>query len=385
MPLYRAIGLMSGTSMDGVDVALLETDGVAALNFGPTGFCAYSDADRALLRQALAEAAALNDRDARPGALAPAEAMVTARHAEAVENFMRDNAIEPSAIDVVGFHGQTVLHRPKQHLSIQIGDGQALADRLGIDVAYDFRAADLAAGGEGAPIVPIFHRALVVAAGLRGAVALLNIGGVANVTFIAEGGEPVACDTGPGNALIDDLMLQRTGAPIDRHGHTAARGRVDEAALLTLLAHPFFEVLPPKSLDRNAFSFKAISNLSTEDAAATLTAFTAASVLRLFPHLPQTPDLLIVCGGGARNPILVRELATRLPCKVTTAEVMGWSADSLEAQAFAFLSARVFEGLPLTFPTTTGVAAPTRGGLVARAQSVAAGARRRVCGDSRPL
>ena len=367
MPLYRALGLMSGTSMDGVDVACLETDGASTLNFGATGFFPYSDADRALLRQALGEAASLSDRSERPGALAPAEAMVTTRHAEAVESFLRDSGLAAGSIDIVGFHGQTVLHRPKQKLSVQIGDGAALAARLGIDVAFDFRAADLAGGGEGAPVVPIFHRALVAAAGLRGDVALLNIGGVANVTFIAEDAEPLACDTGPGNALIDDLMLQRTGAPIDRHGHTAARGRVNEAALLTLLAHPFFEVSPPKSLDRNTFSLKAISNLSTEDAAATLTAFTAASVLRLFPHLPRPPALLVVCGGGARNPILVRELATRLPCKVTTAEVMGWSADSLEAQAFAFLSARVLEGLPLTFPTTTGVAAPTPGGVIARA------------------
>jgi anhydro-N-acetylmuramic acid kinase len=369
LPTYRAIGLMSGTSMDGVDVALLETDGDEAIVFGPTGAYPYSDADRVLLRGALAEAATLEDRDARPGVLAFAERMVTDRHAEAVETFLRDNAVEPDSVDFVGFHGQTVLHRPKQHLTIQIGDGRALASRLGIDVAYDFRAADIAAGGEGAPIVPVFHRALVAAGGMKGEVALLNIGGVANVTYIADGREPIACDTGPGNALIDDLMLQRTGAPIDRHGHTAARGRANEAALLRLLAHPFFEVSPPKSLDRNAFSLDVIRNLATEDAAATLTAFTAASVLRLFPHLPATPQLLIVCGGGARNPILVRELAMRLPCKVTTAEVVGWSSDALEAQAFAYLAARVAEGRPITFPGTTGAPAPLAGGVLARARN----------------
>ena len=167
----------------------------------------------------------------------------------------------PATIDIVGFHGQTVLHRPKQKLTIQIGDGQALADRLGIDVAYDFRAADIAAGGEGAPIVPVFHRALVMAGGMKGEVALLNIGGVANVTYVVDGEQPIACDTGPGNALIDDLMLQRTGAPIDRHGHMAARGRVNEAALLRMLAHPFFDLPPPKSLDRNAFSLDPVSQL----------------------------------------------------------------------------------------------------------------------------
>lgn len=372
MPSYRAIGLMSGTSMDGVDVALVETDGEQALSFGPIGFRPYGDADRALLRSALAEAASLEDRDARPGALAPAERMVTDRHAEAVEAFLQTNGIEASSIDIVGFHGQTVLHAPKRRLSVQIGDGFGLARRLGVDVAFDFRAADLEAGGEGAPIVPVFHRALVVGGGMRGQVALLNIGGVANVTYIDDGFDPVACDTGPGNALIDDLMLMRTGAPIDRHGHTAARGRVNEAVLLRLLAHPFFEVPPPKSLDRNTFSLKAISDLATEDAAATLTAFTATSVLRLFPHLAKTPQLLIVCGGGARNPILVRELTMRLPCKVTTADVVGWSADALEAQAFAFLAVRALTGAPITFPGTTGAPTPLPGGVLARVRSARA-------------
>ena len=266
--------------------------------------------------------------------------MVTDRHAEAVEALLRDNEIDPASIDIVGFHGQTVLHRPKQRLTIQIGDGPALAARLGIDVAYDFRAADIAAGGEGAPIVPVFHRALVTAGGMKGEVALLNIGGVANVTYVADGEEPVACDTGPGNALIDDLMLQRTGAPIDRHGHMAARGRVNEATLLKMLAHPFFDQPPPKSLDRNAFALDAVAKLSTEDAAATLTAFTASSVLRLFPHLPTQPQLLIVCGGGARNPILVRELVMRLPCKVTTADAIGWSADSIRKRRPSPISQR---------------------------------------------
>lgn len=366
MPLFRAIGLMSGTSMDGVDVACIETDGEAAVTFGPTGHFPYNDVDRALLRNALGEAATLNDRDARPGVLAFAEKMVTDRHAEAVESFLRDHRMEASAVDLVGFHGQTVLHRPKERLTVQIGDGPALAARLGIDVAYDFRAADIAAGGQGAPIVPVFHRALVSVGGMKDEVALLNIGGVGNLTFVADAAEPIACDTGPGNALIDDLMLQRTGAPIDRHGHMAARGRVNEAALLRMLAHPYFDAPPPKSLDRNAFALDAVARLPTEDAAATLTAFTAASVLRLFPHLPAQPRLLIVCGGGARNPILVRELVTRLPCRVTTADAVGWSADAMEAQAFAYLAVRAASGLPFTFPTTTGAPQAMSGGRIAR-------------------
>jgi anhydro-N-acetylmuramic acid kinase len=367
LTLYRSIGLMSGTSMDAVDVALIETDGENVLSFGPMGAFAYSDADRALLRSALADAAALDNGAARPGVLALAERMVTERHAEAVESFLRDNAIARPNIDVLGFHGQTVLHRPEQRLTVQIGDGPGLASRTGIDVAYDFRAADVAAGAEGAPLVPVYHRALVAASGLRGVVAFLNVGGVGNITFIDDDAEPIACDTGPGNALIDDLMLQRTGQPIDRDGLMAARGRVNEAALTRLLAHPFFEISPPKSLDRNYFSLDAVRNLSTADAAATLTAFTAASVLKLFPHLPNAPEQLIVCGGGAHNPILLRELATRLPCKVMVADALGWSADAIEAQAFAFLAVRVLEGLPITFPGTTGAPRPLTGGAIARA------------------
>jgi anhydro-N-acetylmuramic acid kinase len=369
MTTYRAIGLMSGTSMDGVDVALLETDGTARLVFGPTGFMPYADADRALLRDALARAASLEDRSARPAPLAEAERMVTARHAEAVERFLADHHIDPATIDVIGFHGQTVLHRPERRLTVQIGDGAALASRLGIDVAYDFRASDVAAGGEGAPLVPVYHRALVASSGLEGVVAVLNVGGVANITIVHGAAEPIACDTGPGNALIDDLMLARTGAPIDRDGATAARGTVDEAALALMLTHPFFRKPPPKSLDRNDFSLAAVEALSTQDAAATLTAFTAASAQSVFPLLAVPPRLAIVCGGGARNPTLMRELSARLPCEVTTAQALGWCGDAIEAQAFGFLAVRVLKGLPLTFPTTTRAPAPLPGGLLARAPS----------------
>ncbi len=357
---------MSGTSMDGVDVALVETDGEGRVAFGPTGFQPYSDEDRALLRAALAEAGDLEGRDALPDSVARAEKMVTERHAQAVERFLGDNGMKAGDVDLVGFHGQTVLHRPMQRLTIQIGDGPALARRLRISTVYDFRAADVAAGGQGAPIVPVFHRALVEASGMPGPLALLNIGGVANVTYVDDGLDPIACDTGPGNALLDDLMLARVGEPMDRHGRTAARGRVDEAALARLLDDSFFELPPPKSLDRNNFSSAAVAHLSLEDAAATLTAFTAASVGKLLPRLPRAPLSLIVCGGGARNPILVRELVQRLPCRVTTADVCGWSADALEAQAFAYLAVRSVLGLPFTFPTTTGAPRPLSGGVLAK-------------------
>jgi len=365
MPLFTAIGLMSGTSMDGVDVALIETDGRNEVRQGPSLFRPYGAADRKLLRAALMEAVGLTDRLARPPAILACEHMVTRRHAEAVERFLEQNGIAAADVDVVGFHGQTVIHRPREGLTAQIGDGQGLADRLGIPVAFDFRAADVAAGGEGAPVVPVYHRALIEAADIVGPVAFLNIGGVANVTYVDDGFDPIACDTGPGNALLDDLMHARAGKPMDRGGRTAARGLVDEAALGRLLAHPYFEKKPPKSLDRNAFSRALVDGLSLEDAAATLTAFTAASVARLLPHLPRRPGELVVCGGGARNPTLMRELALRLGCKVSTAQQHGWSVDAMEAQAFAYLAVRSMEGLPITFPTTTGVPAPLTGGILA--------------------
>jgi anhydro-N-acetylmuramic acid kinase len=368
MELMRAIGLMSGTSMDGIDVALVETDGVSRSLFGATSFLPYNDADRGLLRDALADAVHLQARGARSAILAAAETMVTERHAEAVERFLGQAAVDRSTIEIIGFHGQTVVHRPKLRLTVQIGDGAGLARRLAIPVVYDFRAADIEAGGEGAPLAPAFHRALVEAAGIMDPVALLNIGGVANVTLVPGlGREPVACDTGPGNALLDDLMLARTGSPIDRDGRTAATGRVDEAALSRLLADPYFALPAPKSLDRNAFSRAAVEHLATADAAATLTAFTAASVAAAMPLLPATPTQLIVCGGGARNATLMRELRRRLQCPITTAHSHNWSIDSLEAQAFAYLAVRSVRQLPLTFPTTTGVKEPITGGLWVKA------------------
>ena len=221
--VVRAIGLMSGTSLDGVDVALIETDGERIAGFGPTGYRPYSDEERALLRQALQEGAALTDRTARPGVLAEAEAFVTRVHAETVETFLATEHIDKSGIAIVGFHGQTVLHRPAARLTVQLGDGAALARRLGMSVVYDFRAADVAAGGQGAPLVPVFHQALARDLDRPHPIAVLNVGGVANVTFV-DGGDPIACDTGPGNALIDDFMRARTGAPLDRDGDQAAQG-----------------------------------------------------------------------------------------------------------------------------------------------------------------
>jgi anhydro-N-acetylmuramic acid kinase len=354
--------------MDAIDVAFVETDGEGRVKQGPARSFAYAPEDRALLREALVAAENLApdpaNRRARPGALAAAEAMVTLRHAEAVENFLGAEKLAPGAVDIVGFHGQTVIHRPERRFTVQLGDGAALAHRLGRPVVYDFRAADVASGGQGAPLVPIYHQALAAAAGLAGPVAVLNVGGVANLTYI-EGGDPIAFDCGPGNALVDDLMQRRTGASMDEGGTTAAAGKVDASALASLLQHPYFHKPPPKSLDRNDFSGTHVAGLSLADAAATLTAFTAQSVARGIDHLPKEPRLVVLCGGGAHNLTLRWELMQRLPCGLVLADAIGWSADAMEAQAFAYLAVRRLKNLPITFPTTTGISVPLPGGVIA--------------------
>ncbi len=366
---------MSGTSLDGVDVALIETDGESVAGFGPAFYRPYSEAERALLRAALAAAVTLSRRDARPGVIGEAEALITGTHAEAVESFLARERIDRRGVDVVGFHGQTVLHRPDKRLTVQIGDGAALAKQLRLPVVFDFRAADVAAGGQGAPLVPIFHRALANALDRAHPIAVLNVGGVANVTFIDGAPEPLACDTGPGNALIDDFLRERSGEPRDPAGANAARGRVDEAAVARVLAHPFFAKPPPKSLDRNEFrewtsKQAALAGKAVADGAATLTAISAAAAAAIVPLLPQAPESWIVAGGGAHNATLMRMLAARLsPARVESADAVGWNSDALEAQAFAYLAVRSLRGLPITYPSTTGVSQPITGGRLAAAAS----------------
>jgi anhydro-N-acetylmuramic acid kinase len=368
-PPVLAVGLMSGTSQDGVDIAMIETDGEVITRFGPTAYRTYSKQERELLRGAAAAASNMTERAARTGIVAEAEEQVNAAHAEALETFLAANDIEPDDVTVIGFHGQTLLHRPERGLTIQIGDGRRLAARVGIAVVYDFRAADVAAGGQGAPLAAVFHRALVRRSGHEPPVAVLNIGGVANVTFI-DGGDLIACDVGPGNALLDDFVRLRTGRLLDTDGQAAQAGVVDEDAVARFLAHPFFAKPPPKSLDRNDFRGwvgATLQNRGLEDGAATLTALTASAVARIVPLLPRAPQTWVVAGGGARNPTLMRMLAERLkPARVETAHAAGWSIDSLEAQAFAFMAVRNLRGLPITFPGTTGAPRPLTGGVLAR-------------------
>lgn len=358
----RAIGLMSGTSMDGIDVALLETDGDRALCHGPAAGYPYPAEVKARLRTGLEDARGLAARADRPGCLAALERELTELNAEAVQHFLAANGIDRGSIDVIGYHGQTVLHDVDRKLTVQLGDGRLLAERTGCDVVYDMRAADIAAGGQGAPLVPVYHRAL--AAQLAELpVVFVNIGGVANVTYVGNNGRLMAFDTGPGNALIDDLMLARTGAPHDWDGVLAAHGQVDEAALTALLTNGYFGLPPPKSLDRNAFSAEPVARLNDADAVATLTAFTAASIAKAREHMVCEPRTWVVCGGGRKNRTLMSMLAAHVENAVVPAEALGLNGDFIEAEAWAYMAVRSLKGLPITFPETTGAPAPLPGGV----------------------
>ncbi len=365
--MMTALGLMSGTSLDGVDVALIETDGKQVKAFGPCGYRPYTDRERVLLRQALTEAVSLPQRDARPGILREAERAVTIAHAEAVATFTSHNHIACEDIDIVGFHGQTVLHRPERQLTVQIGDASALAKAIHIPVMFDFRAADVAAGGQGAPFVPVYHRALAESLQREGPIVVVNIGGVSNITYIDGADILIACDTGPGNALLDDFMYRVMRQPFDCEGRMAAQGVVDESWIARAMHHPFFALPPPKSLDRNDFASLKLREMAPADGAATLTAFTAAAIARIVPLLPKVPKSWVIAGGGARNLTMMRALRERLaPATVEAADALGWAADAIEAQAFGFLAARGMKGLPLSYPATTGVPIPMTGGIIAR-------------------
>jgi anhydro-N-acetylmuramic acid kinase len=353
-PLYRVIGLMSGTSLDGIDAAFIETDGLSQVAIGPSLTVPYDEAMRAQLR-----GVAGGDGD-----VAAAEFSLTQAFARAVSLLREQHAIEE--VDLIGCHGHTILHRPREGRTWQIGNGQPLADLTRIDVVGDFRSADVAAGGEGAPFVPLYHAAL--AERLPKPLAVLNVGGVANVTWIGAAADKlIAFDTGPGNALLDDWALRHTGVPIDRDGGLARLGKVDEAAVADLLAHPYFARLPPKSLDRDEFAAFIPRRLSAADGAATLNAMTAATVRRATEHFPASAGRWLVTGGGRHNPILMRALEHALGAAIAPVEQAGWNGDALEAQAFAYLAVRSATGLPLSLPTTTGVPLPATGGRLFRA------------------
>jgi anhydro-N-acetylmuramic acid kinase len=359
--MLRTIGLMSGTSLDGVDAAFVETDGERIARTGPTLTLPYGPALRRDLRLLLDRAPTISPADPF---LADCVARLTERHVEAVQ------ALGVHA-ELIGFHGQTILHSPPRPgdapgtgRTWQVGDAPRLARATGMSVAFDFRSADVAAGGQGAPLVPIVHAAM--AAGLPKPLAVLNLGGVGNVTWIGADGSLLAFDTGPANGPLDDWARQSTGEAYDRDGRLALAGQVDGAVLARLLAHPWLATPPPKSLDRldfdRALKEAGAGALNPADGAATLVAFAAVCVAAASRHFSAPPVQWLVAGGGRRNPAMMRALAGALSEPVRPVEVVGWNGDALEAQAFGVLAARVWAGLPLTFPGTTGAPAPLRGG-----------------------
>ena len=363
--LYTALGLMSGTELDGIDIALIKTDGEGVVKRGPVRTYPYVAQQRAMLQDALKDALAIKERRERPGSLAEVEWSLTEWHAMAVESFRQDLGLKDSDIDVIGFHGQTVIHRPERRLTVQLGDGPLLARRLKARVVYDLRADDIAAGGQGAPLVPVYHRALAQVLEVL-PLAFLDVGGVSNVTWIGADGELIAFDTGPGTALIDDWVLKMTGRPVDRDGRLALSGRVNEAVLAQLLGASFFEQRPPKSLDRDSFASLALGGLSPGDGAATLTAFTARSVALSRAWFPADPKCWVICGGGRKNPVLMAALRASLGLGaegVIPAETARLNGDSMAAEACAYLAVRSLKELPITFPGTTGAPEPMTGGI----------------------
>jgi anhydro-N-acetylmuramic acid kinase len=351
---------MSGTSLDGVDAAMVLTDGISILEFGPHAYRPYSPAEQEVIRAALGR---------WPGEAGVAEAaeVVETAHAEVLARF--------SGAEVVGFHGQTLAHDPRGRGTHQAGSGALLARVLGVPVVWDFRSNDVAMGGQGAPLAPFFHFACARWAGAGLPLAFLNMGGVGNVTWVdprqpapEAHGAVMAFDTGPANAPLNDLMLARRGMAQDEGGALASSGAVDEARVEAFLRDPYFFKMPPKSLDRNGFPLLAqmVEGLGDAEAAATLAACCAAAVQRGAEHFPTPVTQVLVCGGGRHNRALMGQLALRLTAEVRPVEDIGLNGDMLEAQAFAYLAVRVMKGLPTSGPMTTGVATAVGGGQISR-------------------
>ncbi len=363
----KALGLMSGTSMDGIDLALVETDGEDQVVTGAAKSKSVPyDAEFARrIEAALDDAKSIKDRWDRPGDLADLEEQITRRHANAVNSFVAECR---EAIDVIGFHGQTVLHRPEAGLTVQLGNGPLLADLTDIPVVYDFRTNDMLAGGQGAPLVPVYHRALASLIDER-PVAFVNIGGISNISYVGDGADLLAFDTGPGNALIDQWVSARAGIPFDAGGRIASEGSVVTAIVDRYLSNAFFEKSGPKSLDRNDFKPLEETSLELADGARTLARVTAEAIMASVEHLPEKPQRWVICGGGRLNETLMndlRDLAGHHGSDIVSSEELGLDGDMIEAEAFAYLAARSLRGLPLTFPKTTGCHEPVTGGVLAK-------------------
>lgn len=372
--VYTALGLMSGTSLDGVDAAFLETDGEQIIRFGPSLMQAYSPEDRATLTEATHAAMRWQfKKGAKPNSFAAAEDVLHAAHAEVIDAICKAHPEWASRLDVIGFHGQTVAHhyavngRPGK--TLQLGDGQILADKFGVPVIYDFRSNDVAAGGQGAPLAPIYHKALLEFSGFRGQNAVLNIGGVSNVTVV-RGSDMIATDCGPGNGPLDNWTAIVIGKDYDAGGELSLSGNVNFTFVNQWLNRKFFELEFPKSADRYDFDVRPdMKNFDGKDGAATLAAFTAMAIAKSLNDMEAEPETLIVCGGGRHNKAIMWMLAEHCTAKVVTAEQKNWDGDAIEAQAFAYLAVRSKLGLPISFPMTTGAPAPMTGGRVAYPKS----------------
>lgn len=385
---YFAVGFMSGTSLDGVDVAYIMTDGVDYVE--PIAFRTYDYNDG--LRARLRSCFGAYEKNAN---IAEIEDEMTRFHADILKSFMADigQGNQQYELDIIGFHGQTVTHDPKRHFTWQLGDGELLRTLTQCDVVYDFRQADVAAGGQGAPLIPIYHSARLASLRrasfdtqkkpnflaalnplLRGAVAIVNIGGVSNISWVGEERDLeeeiiqniplLAFDCGPGNALMDDYIFTCLGKKFDKGGAHAARGRADEALILQWMSHEFFTSQPPKSLDRNAWNFVDVSSLSHEDALATLSEFSARSIACARRFLPTPPLMWLITGGGRLNSHLMKRLEALLQVPVKTVDDLGWNGDAIEAEGFAYMAVRRLLNLPISFPTTTCAPHPLCGGKI---------------------
>jgi anhydro-N-acetylmuramic acid kinase len=373
MTTICAIGLMSGTSMDGIDLAMIRTDGADFIERGPSFFIPYETSFRSRIEASLHTAKGIISRDERPGDLAALERDITGRHVDAVTTFLRNGAEGWGNTEVVGFHGQTVLHRPQEGLTVQLGDGPLLARSTGLPVVYDMRANDMTHGGQGAPLVPAYHAALTKSLpaplGEKFPVVFVNIGGISNVTYVPEAGNPIAFDSGPGNALIDQWVSREGGIPYDADGAIASEGGVVSAVVERYMDEPFFARSGPKSLDRTDFTLETAEAMELADGARTLAAVSARAILKAADHMPEKPKLWIVCGGGRKNPHIVGDLrdgAAKTGATVILAEDANLNGDSMEAEAWAYLAVRSLRGLPMTFPTTTGCREAVTGGVLAK-------------------
>ncbi|HRW29205.1 MAG: anhydro-N-acetylmuramic acid kinase [Alphaproteobacteria bacterium] len=361
-----AIGLMSGTSLDGIDAALIKSDGQSIKRFGRPFHMTYSRGQRDQLKAALKAAREAGRPTSSNNLINETEQLITALHAEVIRELLKQNNLETHDVDVIGFHGQTLLHGPDDGWSWQIGDGRKLAEMLEIQVVNDLRRNDVEHGGQGAPMVPVYHQAIVRDIADSFPVGLINFGGVANITWIGgrDTDNLLAFDTGPANALLDDWIRKHTDYIYDQDGMFSKKGTVHREILSEWMKNKYFEIKPPKSLDRDDFNVDEVNELSLEDGAATLAAFSVEALKVASGQCPEPVKKWYVCGGGAHNPTIMKMLEDALACDVRPISDLGFNGDFIEAEAFAYLAVRHLYNLPITFPGTTGISKPSTGGIL---------------------